>query len=94
MLNSLGATVDCAASGAEAEKKLSTTSYDLILMDIGLPDTNGVELTKIIRKQYKNLTIYALTAHALATDDSEMQAVFDDIIVKPVGIEDLANIID
>jgi two-component system, OmpR family, aerobic respiration control sensor histidine kinase ArcB len=89
LLDKLGAEVDCAKNGAEALKAIANNSYDIILMDIGLPDTNGVDLTKKIRTKHKTQAIYALTAHALAAENKEMLQLFDKIIVKPVGIDDL-----
>jgi len=54
--------VDCASTGKEALNK-EIDCYDLILLDIGLPDLDGFEVAKLIRKNYKTPPIIMLTAH-------------------------------
>jgi DNA-binding NarL/FixJ family response regulator len=54
-----------AGNGEEAFKKLSSYSIDLIFMDIRLPGENGLELTRKIKGDYKNVTIAILTSYDL-----------------------------
>ena len=54
--------VDCVSTGKDALTK-EIYCYDLILLDIGLPDLNGFEVAKLIRKNYKIPPIVMLTAH-------------------------------
>jgi CheY-like chemotaxis protein len=71
VLGSLNCQVEIAADGKTALEKSQMTDYDLILMDIGLPDIDGHTVTEKIRKNEKNtrrVPIVALTAHA---DESE-----------------------
>lgn len=67
VLNSLGCQIDIAETGQTALNYVKQTHYDLILMDIGLPDTDGFTVTETIRNsRNKNadVPIVALTAHA------------------------------
>ncbi len=60
---------------------------DLILMDIGLPDMDGWEVTRLLKKneQARSIPIIALTAHALVTDrEKAFEAGCDDYDTKPV----------
>lgn len=83
--------VDEAHDGAETLEKVKSEHYDLILMDIGLPDTTGFKLTEIIRGNAgdnQNTPIIALTAHA--STDYQIQAAeigMNAYIVKPLTPE-------
>lgn len=80
-----------AGTGKQAMLLANTTKYDLILLDIGLPDTNGFELAKHIREQ-DNLNqctpIIALTAHDEAEHRENAERVaINDYMVKPFSID-------
>ena len=98
MLEELGCEVDLAECGKKVFELMPKNIYDFILMDIGLPDMNGLEITKIIRQQkinQQNIPIIALTAHAYDTDKQAcLAAGMDDVIVKPVLRERLEEIIN
>jgi len=55
-----------AANGEEAFKRLSSTAVDLVFMDIRLPGESGLELTRKIKANHKNVTIAILTSYDLA----------------------------
>jgi len=83
-------TIDIANNGVEAIKKIEKFSYDLVLMDIQMPEMDGLSATKIIRKSTKSLPIIAMTAHALQKDKDECMAVgMNDYIAKPFVVEEL-----
>lgn len=70
-------------------------SIDLILMDISLPDLDGIEVTKTIRKKDKEIPIIAQTAHAMGDDRSTcLNAGCNDYITKPIDIKSLYSLID
>jgi CheY-like chemotaxis protein len=97
ILTSLGCLVDVAATGAEALKLVSQKKYDLILMDIGLPDTDGITLTKQIREQkdMKDIPVIALTAHE--KDDLKQKCLEVDIqkvLTKPLTVEHVNNLLN
>ncbi len=96
MLKKLGYTAEAVASGREAIESLERQHYDLILMDVQMPDTDGLEATKEIRKLWPNdgPRIIALTAHALEGDRERcIEAGMDDYIAKPVAIDGLAEVL-
>jgi len=99
LLETLGCRVDVAASGVEAIKMLETGSYDLVLMDCQMPEMDGYEATREIRRRESRAggrtTIVAMTAHALAGDRERcVEAGMDDFVTKPVRRDTLADVID
>jgi len=90
--------LDTASSGKEAVQLAYQTKYNLILMDIGLPDTNGYEVTKKIRKsgssRNKKTTIVALTAHDSAEEKKKSVDVgMNDFLTKPLNNEKIKQIL-
>ena len=87
MLQSIGLTVDTADNGSEAiEMVKHNTSYDLVLLDLHMPDVSGFEAYKKIKELRNDLNIIALTADALPETISKCNQVgFDGIIFKPIN---------
>ncbi len=88
-----GATLDVAADGKEALEKWASREYDIILMDIELPEMNGQEVARAIRRSGRmgnGVPIIAMTASAL---QKEMEACFNagmnDFVSKPFDQDDL-----
>lgn len=81
-------TVDIAENGREALEKYEQNHYDAILMDIQMPELDGYQATKEIRKKEngeKHIPIIALTANALSGDREKcLEAGMDDYISKPI----------
>ena len=80
-------------------EKYTINNYDLILMDVQMPEMNGLEATTIIREMEKgtskHIPIIAVTAFAMAGDkDKYLSAGMDDYLAKPFRIEGLYNIIE
>jgi two-component system, sensor histidine kinase len=86
-----GSYVEVANNGIEAINKLKGQQYDLILMDLQMPQMGGFEATKIIRDELEIETpIIALTANALKDDEMKcLEAGMNDYISKPFKEEDL-----
>ena len=87
MLQRLGYAPDTAANGTEAVQKALAGDYDLVLMDIQMPEMDGLEATRRIRKARDRgrPRIIALTAHALAGERERcMEAGMDDYLTKPL----------
>lgn len=86
LLNRWGIKTIRAATGYEAiEECQNNSSINLVLMDIRLPDLNGFEATKEIRKTNPNLPIIAQTAHAGYNDrEKAIEAGCNDYIPKPI----------
>lgn len=86
-----------ASSGQEAIEFCQKHDFDLILMDIQMPNMDGIEATRLIRKTKLNLgtPIIALTAHASNDDrDIFLRSGFDDFIAKPIDLSLLLDIMD
>jgi PAS domain S-box-containing protein len=86
LLEDFGFGCDIAANGKIAIEKLKVNSYDVILMDLQMPELNGFETTEFIRTQMKsNIPIIALTADVTTVDLAKCKAVgMNDYIAKPV----------
>ncbi|MEH6343697.1 MAG: response regulator [Bermanella sp.] len=93
-LQDLNVQVIKANGGIEAVKLGSTEKFDLIFMDIQMPDLDGVRATQEIRQQPINAhtALVALTAHALPTERKKLlQSGFDDYLTKPISEEQLIH---
>ncbi|MFI4957316.1 MAG: response regulator [Gammaproteobacteria bacterium] len=85
ILGDLNCDVDVATNGAEALQKAQSNAYDLIFMDVGLPDATGFEVTSRIRKAGVQVPIYALTAHTDADHrDQAIAAGMTGFLTKPL----------
>jgi len=86
LLDDLGFERDIAGNGKIAIEKLQTKSYDIILMDLQMPEMNGFEATEYIRnKMNSKIPIIALTADVTTVDLAKCKAVgMNDYIAKPV----------
>jgi len=100
LLQQLGYSADVANNGAEAIRALERQAYDLILMDVQMPEMDGLEATRRIRQRQnpaepnanfqRRITIIAMTANAMQGDrDKCVAAGMDDYIPKPVRPEAL-----
>ena len=101
-LKQLGHTADLAENGKIAFEKFKNNSYDVILMDIMMPEMDGLEATKHIRdweeqndiKPHEKIHIIAMTANALKGDKEKyLKNGMDDYISKPFQQEDLAAVL-
>lgn len=91
-LESAGAHVTVANTGLEALRSAEIKDFDLILMDIQIPELDGKETTKILRKKGWSKPILALTAHGLKEErDSIRAAGCDGQITKPVTGDQLVH---
>ena len=92
LLSEYDITADTAENGRQAIEQLKTKTYDLVLMDMQMPEMDGLEATRHIRaqSQYTLLPIIAMTANAFAEDRERcLKAGMNDFIVKPVDPEEL-----
>ena len=98
VLERLGHRADVVASGSEAVQAVQAAPYDLVLMDVQMPDMDGLEATQRIRAglpPHRQPHIVALTANALSEDRERcMAAGMDDYLAKPVRPAALARAVD
>lgn len=87
ILNKANARVIVAESGKEAlERFQAYPELDLVLMDIRLPDYNGIELTKMFKSWRSNIPIIAQTAHAMIAERNKcLEAGCDAYLTKPIN---------
>lgn len=91
-LNQSGVRVEIANNGVEAVEKANLANYDVILMDIQMPQLDGNEATRKLRAAGYSKPIVALTANALKGDKEKALATgFDDYITKPIQRNELFN---
>jgi signal transduction histidine kinase/DNA-binding response OmpR family regulator len=91
MLNKLGYQPDLAKNGKEAIEMVGHEHYDIILMDVQMPEMDGLEATRMIRTCLEvQPVIIAVTANVMLGDrDDCMQAGMDDYISKPIELNEL-----
>jgi CheY-like chemotaxis protein len=93
LLRNMGLAADVAASGLEAVEAIGREPYDLILMDVQMPDMDGLEATRRIRAADPTIRpwIVAMTANAMAGDrEACLAAGMDDYLTKPIRPNELA----
>ena len=90
LLNRVGLEVTIAEDGNQAVQKALVREYDLIFMDIQMPNMNGYEATRVLRERGITTPIIALTANAMKGDDKKCtDAGCDDYLPKPLDRERL-----
>ncbi|WP_207532646.1 PAS domain S-box protein [Desertivirga arenae] len=95
ILNKLGYQIDIANNGVEAVAICKEKLYDLIFMDVLMPDMDGLEATRIIRTmEITQPKIIAMTANASSEDrDACLQAGMDSFTTKPIKLEELMKLL-
>ncbi len=97
MLSRLGYTANAVPNGKRALEALDKATYDIVLMDIQMPEMNGIEATDLIQKTYgeKRPVIVALTAEALEGDKQRLLGVgFDAYLSKPLDPKKLQKVLE
>lgn len=93
ILEQLGYRIDIVANGIEAVEACKRQSYDVVFMDIQMPEMDGIEATASIRREVdpeRQPHIIAMTANALVGDrEKYLNAGMDDYVSKPIRIEEL-----
>jgi CheY-like chemotaxis protein len=97
LLGRMGYRADVAGNGREAVAALQDHTYDVLLMDLHMPEMDGLEATRIIRRSHppeRQPFIVAMTAAALREDqEASMAAGMDAFVTKPVRMEQLIDVL-
>ncbi|HHG5211980.1 DNA-binding response regulator [Pseudomonas aeruginosa] len=89
-LNAQGLTVDRVASAADTQALLQVARFDVLVLDLGLPDEDGLRLLQRLRQQGVDLPVLVLTARNAVTDRvAGLQAGADDYLLKPFDLREL-----
>jgi signal transduction histidine kinase/DNA-binding response OmpR family regulator len=95
LLSQMGYRADLAANGIEAIESLERQTYDLVLMDVQMPEMDGLEATRRITARWpahERPRIVAMTANAMQGDREEcLAAGMDDYVTKPIRVEALVQ---
>lgn len=96
ILTRLGYDFALKENGKEVIDELMENHYDVLLMDVQMPEMDGLEATRFIRKDNrKQPVIIALTANAMQGDQEEcLQAGMNDYLSKPVKLEELVKMLE
>ena len=100
ILKKLGLRADAVANGMEVLKALESLPYDLVLMDVQMPEMDGIEATRQIRNPQspianRKIPIIAMTAHAMQGDREHcIEAGMNDYVTKPVSPHALVEALD
>ena len=96
LLVRVGLTVVIANNGKEALEKVQQSAFDAVLMDVQMPEMNGLEATRRIRSdvRFKDLPIIAMTAHVMANEQKEcLNAGMNAHLAKPIRTERLYGLL-
>src|SRR2546421_6172092 len=98
LLERMGYRADVAANGLEVLEALQRQSYDVILMDVQMPDMDGLEASRVIHEEWpaeQCPRIVAVTANAMQSDREEcLAAGMDDYLAKPIQINALQEALE
>jgi signal transduction histidine kinase/HAMP domain-containing protein/ActR/RegA family two-component response regulator len=97
LLDRLGYSADVADNGLEAIDALERETYDLVLMDVQMPELDGLEATREIRARWPGSSprIVAMTANALEGDrETCLEAGMDDYVSKPIRMDELVSALE
>lgn len=87
-----GFTVDTASTGAEGEEKAYVIDYDAVLLDLNLPDKDGLEILSFLRSSGRNLPVLIVSARDAIKERSKgLDLGADDYIVKPFDFAELTS---
>ena len=98
LLQKHGYPADAVNNGREAVEAAQATAYNLILMDIQMPEMDGLEATRYLRSlggRFERIPIIAMTAHAMSSDrERSSLAGMNDYIVKPIAPKEFVDKLD
>jgi len=99
LLGKQGHSVAVAHNGREALERIEAQPFDLVLMDVQMPELDGLEATAAIREREKttggHIPIVAMTAHAMRGDQERcLAAGMDGYVSKPINVKELFSVVE
>jgi CheY-like chemotaxis protein len=95
LLQQMGYRADLASNGIEAIESIERQTYDVVLMDVQMPEMDGLEATRRITAQWQaneRPRIVAMTANAMQGDrEACLAAGMDDYVTKPIRVDELVR---
>ncbi len=93
-LENMGIEVTLAKNGVEAVEMATTQGFDLILMDMQMPEMDGIEATRVLRQKGITIPIFALTANVMEKHRAQfIEAGCDAFVGKPIDMEELRQLL-
>ena len=94
VLQNEGYDVDTASDGRQALERFERENYQLVILDIKLPDINGIEVARRIRKHNDDVRLVIVTGYPELEDSIEtIELGIEEILLKPVNVEELIHVI-
>ena len=96
LLDKTGIKIEIVENGKAAVEKAASMNFDIIFMDLRMPEMGGIEATKLIREMNsgKQVPIIALTANVASSDRRECEAAgMNDFMSKPFEMQELLHIV-
>lgn len=95
MLQKMGCKVDVLSNGKQAVENFDKSEYDIVFMDIQMPEMDGLQATSEIKKRYKHVPpVIGLSGNILQRDDEgNLKSDMDDLLLKPVVANDIERMI-
>jgi CheY-like chemotaxis protein len=99
LLEKRGHAIKVAGNGRLALESLQEAAYDLVLMDVQMPEMDGMEATRLLResesKTGRHITVVGVTAHAMAGDRERcLEAGMDGYLSKPIRPKELDELLE
>lgn len=95
LLKKMGLQADAVTDGTKVLEAIKQQKYDVILMDVQMPNMDGMAATQAIREMKNDIPIIAMTAHAMQGDrDKCLEVGMNDYVSKPISARDLAEVLD
>jgi CheY-like chemotaxis protein len=93
VLQSVGFSVETASTGLQALYKINKTNYDLVILDINLPDMLGDEVAEKLKEKHPDMNIIMITGYSNFKEEIEAKSLdIKEILMKPIPPEDLVKI--
>jgi CheY-like chemotaxis protein len=92
LLERLGHRVEVVSNGAEAVAAVARRRFHVVLLDVAMPQMDGLEAARRIRQMHPSLPLVAVSAFTSADDQQRFAAVMDFVLTKPLSLDALVQV--